>query len=218
MATTTEPAPSAPASQTRVPQPAGRRIRVPQLALGLLLVAGAALAFVLVNAASVDRQAVLALADDVGRGQVIAREDLQVVHVGSDDAVALTPLEQVERVVGRTATADLPAGSLVVAEQLTTGASLTPGAGVVGLSLAPGQYPTPALAVGDQVTVVEVSDGRDVLVEAAEVVSVESVGRQGQRFVSLLTGEEPASAVATAAAGGEVRLVLIATDETGGER
>ena len=218
MATTTEPAPSMRAPGDQVPQPAGRRVRVPQLALGLVLVAGAALAFVLVNAASVERQAVLALAEDVARGQVIEREDLQVVHVGSDDAVAVTPLEQVEQVVGRTATSHLPAGSLVVVEQLATGAALTPGAGVVGLALTPGQYPTPELAVGDEVRVVEVTGAQQVLVEVAEVVAVEPVGGQGQRFVSLLADEEQAAAVAAAAATGEVRLVLVATQAARGGR
>jgi hypothetical protein len=65
------------------------------------------------------------------------------------------------------------------------------------------------------VSVVEVSDELVVLVEAAEVVGIEPVGTQGQRFISLQTGEADASAVAQAAATGEVRLVLIARD--GGE-
>ena len=85
------------------------------------------------------------------------------------------------------------------------------------LALAPGQYPTPRLAIGDLVSIMEVSDELAVLVEAAEVVGIEPVGTQGQRFVSLQTGEADASVVAQAAAIGEVRLVLIARDAAGGE-
>lgn len=198
------------------PTPTGRRVRVPQLAIGLLLTAGTALAFVLWNAASVQRTAVVALAGDVARGHVLTTADLQVVHVGTDDPVALTLSEDAGRLVGRAAVTDLPAGTLVTAEQFAVASTLTPGAGVVGLALSPGQFPTPQLRIGDLVNVVVASGepGADgvLLVEAAEIVWIEPVGTQGQRFISLLTGEEQAGEVATAAARGEVRLVLVARD------
>ena len=210
MATTTAP----PSVEHRAapPTPAGRRLRIPQLTVGLLLVAATALAFVLYNAASVQRTPVLALADDVTRGQTLVAEDLRVVHIGSDDTLALTPADAAEALVGRAAVSDLPAGSLVVDEQFATGATLTPGGGVVGLALSPGEYPSPRLGVGDLVNVVSVAEEQSgvLLVEAAEVVGIEPVGTQGQQFISLLAGEAVAGEVATAAARGEVRLVLIA--------
>jgi hypothetical protein len=219
MASTTTPASTGTTRRTELPQPAARRVRVPQLALGMLLAGVAALGFVLFYGASVQRAPVLALAGDVERGQVLAVEDLRVVHVGSDDVLAVTPADRSELLVGRAAVADLPAGTLVTVEQVAAGATLTPGAGVVGLALSPGQYPTPRLAIGDLVTVVEVADGLEVLVETAEVVGVEPVGTQGQRFVSLQAGEMPAAMVAAAAATGEVRLVLIARQrDEGGQR
>ena len=215
MGTTTTPAPPRAPRRPDPPEPAVRRIRVPQLALGVLLSGLAALAFVLFNAASVQRTPVLALATDVQRGQVLEVEDLQVVHVGSDDVLALTPADRSDLLVGRAAVTDLAAGTLLTVDQVASGSALTPGAGVVGLALAPGQYPTPRLAIGDLVSVVEVSGELVVMVEAAEVVGIEPVGTQGQRFISLQTGEADATAVAQAAATGEVRLVLIARD--GGE-
>src|SRR5690606_9738448 len=183
------PAPPRTPRRPDPPEPAVRRVRVPQLALGVLLSGLAALGFVLFNAASVQRAPVLALASDVQRGQVLEVEDLQVVHVGTDDVLALTPADRSELLVGRAAVTDLAAGTLVTVDQVAAGSALTPGAGVVGLALAPGQYPTPRLAIGDLVSVVEVSDGLVVLVEAAEVVGIEPVGTQGQRFVSLQAGE-----------------------------
>ena len=213
MATTTTPATaSVPPRRPDPPEPAVRRVRVPQLAVGVLLSGLAALGFVLFNASSVQRTPVLALASDVQRGQILELEDLQVVHVGTDDVLALTPADRSDLLVGRAAVTDLVAGTLVTTDQVAAGATLTPGAGVVGLALAPGQYPTPRLAIGDLVSVVEVSDGLVVLVEAAEVVGIEPVGTQGQRFISLQTGETDAPVVAQAAAAGEVRLVLIARD------
>jgi hypothetical protein len=198
------------------PATPGRRVRIPQLAVGLLLSAGAALAFVLWNAASVQRTPVAALANDVIRGHILTSEDLRLVHVGTDDAVAMTPFDSAGQLLGRAAITDLQAGALLTQDQFAIASTLTPGAGVVGLSLSPGQFPTPQLRIGDLVNVIVPSeDGRpagQLLVEAAEVVWIEPVGTQGQRFISLLTGEDLAGAVATAAAQGEVRLVLVARD------
>jgi hypothetical protein len=217
MTSTTTPAPPRTPRRPDPPEPAVRRVQVPQLALGVLLTGLAALGFVLFNAASVQRSPVLALATEVQRGQVLEVEDLQVVHVGTDDVLALTPADRSDLLVGRAAVTDLATGTLLTTDHVAAGATLTPGAGVVGLALAPGQYPTPRLAIGDLVTVVEVSNELTVLVEVAEVVGIEPVGTQGQRFISLQTGEPEATAVAKAAASGEVRLVLIARDAAGGE-
>lgn len=195
-----------------------RRLHVPQLAVGVFLTGAAALAFVLWNAASVERVPVLALVEDIGRGEVLATDDLRVVHVGTDDPLATSPPEQAAEMVGRVAITDLPAGTLVVPAQFAVASTLTPGDGVVGLALSPGQYPSPQLRVGDLVNVVVASEdepeGR-LLVEAAEVVWVEAIGTQGQRFVSLLTGEPLAGEVAATAARGEVRLVMVARDDQG---
>ncbi len=219
MATTTTP--ESTTGSVGVPTPAAARLRVPQLAVGLLLVAGAALAFMLWNAASVQRTAVLALAGDISRGHVLDVQDLAVVHVGTDDQLATVSPDAAGQLVGRAAIADLPAGMLVVPEQFAVASTLTPGTGVVGLALGPGQYPTPQLRIGDLVNIVAASqeqpEGR-LLVEAAEVVWVEPVGTQGQRFISLLTGEDAAGEVAATAARGEVRLVLVARDGQGTDR
>lgn len=209
--TTTEPT----TGRLDPPAPATGRLKVPQLAIGLLLTAGAALGFVLWNASTVQRLPVLALAEDVTRGQVIVLEDLRVVHVGTDDPVTMVAADRAGELVGRAAITDLPAGTVVTPEQFAVASTLVPGSGVVGLALAPGQYPTPQLRIGDLVNIV-VADGDTgsgrLLVEAAEVVWVEPVGTQGQRFVSLLTGEQLAGEVAATAARGEVRLVLVARD------
>jgi nucleoid-associated protein YgaU len=195
-----------------LPSPARRRVRIPQLALGLLLAGGAALAFVLFQTASTQRIPVLALAVDVERGQTIVLEDLRVVQVGIDQPAAVTPADQAGLVVGRTVVADLPAGTLLSGGLVTSTSPLLDGGGVVGLALNPGQYPTPRLMVGDLVMVVEVSDGPRLLTGTAEVVDIETVATQGQRFISLLTDETTAAEIAAADATGEVRLVAIARE------
>ena len=195
-----------------LPSPARRRVRIPQLALGLLLAGGAALAFVLFQTASTQRIPVLALAVDVERGQTLQLEDLQVVQVGIDQPTAVVPADQPELLLGRTVVADLPAGTLLSGGLVTSTSPLLEGGGVVGLALNPGQYPTPRLMVGDLVMVVEVSDGPRLLTGTAEVVDIETVATQGQRFISLLTDETTAAEIAAADATGEVRLVAIARE------
>jgi hypothetical protein len=214
MATTS--APPAP-TRSQIPRPPSSKVRVPQLAVGLLLTAGTALAFLLWNAASVERAGVLALATDVERGHVVALEDLRIVYVGTDDPIAVTDAEASAELIGRAANSDLPAGTLVTTAQLTAGPALTPGAGVVGLALAPGEYPTPYLSIGDVVDVLDVGgDGPPtVLVESAEVVWVEGLGTQGQRFISVQTDEAAAALTADVAARGDVRLVLVADRPSG---
>ncbi len=202
--------------QIILPEVGSQRARVPQIAVGLLLTAGAALAFVLWNAASVQRTPVLALISELARGEAVELTDLRIVHVGTDDALAMLGADQASQILGRVAVADLPAGSLVVPEQFAVRSTLVPGTGVVGLAMSAGEYPTPRLRLGDLVNVVVASseDGSGrVLVEAAEVVGVEALGTQGQRFVSLLMAEDTAAEVAAMSSSGRLRLVQIARED-----
>jgi len=201
--------------------PAGR-VRVPQLAAGLVLSGLAALGFVLWQTTAVQRMPVVALAADVVRGHTLTPEDLRVVYVASDDPLTVVSADDAAGLVGRVAVVGLPAGTLVVDGQFTAGAALVEGAGVVGVALPPGAYPTPRLAVGDLVNVLTTGpddhEGGTVsrlLVEAAEVVGVDPVGTQGQVFVSLQTGELEAGEVATATVDRPIRLVLVARDRDG---
>jgi hypothetical protein len=207
--TTSASTPSEAAAPPSVPVPAVRRLQVPQLALGLVLSGAAALGFVLFTMASTARVPVIALAEDVVRGQTLTAEDLQVVQIATDDVVAVTPAAGWDELVGRVVASDLPAGALLSPGQVTTTSTLMPGRGVVGLALAPGGFPTGRLAAGDLVNVVQVAEERRLLVDAAEVVEIEPVGTQGERFVSLLMDEALAEDVAEADATGQVRLVLI---------
>lgn len=201
------------------PGAAGRR-RMPELASGLFLVAVCALAALWWQTSSTDHQPVLALRNDVDRGQVLTLEDLQVVGVDVDSPVAF--LEDVEsgQVVGRIAQTDLPAGALVVPHQFSDGSLISPGDGVVGLSLEAGEFPTLSLSTGDTVHVVltpSVSDPTsfgsefpaDVLVSDATVVEVASVGTSGRLFVSVQVAEEDAARVAAAASAKRVRLIQV---------
>jgi hypothetical protein len=188
-----------------------RRVRIPELAVGVLVVAGCALGAVLWQASAVERDAVLALRNDVSRGEAVSADDLRVVYVSSDDPIGHVAEGRLADVVGRVAATDLPAGTLLSPALLVAGAAVEPGQGVVGLALEPGQVPTATLRAGDVVNVVAGgTDIDNVLAQRAEVYAIEELPTEGRVFVSLAMPETDANAVATAAEAGPVRLVLVA--------
>ena len=188
-----------------------RRVRLPELALGIVVVAGCALAAVLWQASSVEREPVLAIRQAVQRGETLTAEDLRVVYMSTDDPVRSLGESELSAVVGRVASADLAEGTLLSAGLFLDGSAVDAGDGVVGLALEPGQVPTAALRSGDLVNVVAPGDGTDgaVLAERAEVYAVEDLPAEGRVFVSLALPEADANAVAAAADGSQLRLVLV---------
>ena len=134
---------------------APRRARRPMVvALGTILAAVGGLgAYTLVNQAG-DRVAVLAVAQNVPRGQAITSADLVVAEVAPDPALAPVPAIDASQVLLRSAAADLPRGALLTAGSVQTGTSLTAGKAVVGVLAKPGMIPAGQLLPGDAVTVV----------------------------------------------------------------
>ena len=193
-----------------------RGVEIPQLLIAVFLVAVSALAAVVLFSQAAAREPVLALAQPVERGQVLGSDDLMIVYVATDDPISTMSPDAAAGVVGLTAVADLDAGTLLTSAHFVSRSLLDAGEGVVGMALAPGEYPTLLLASGDRVDVVlteralpgEGSAG-GVIVTSAEVFDVAELGTQGDRFVSLRMPAEDAAEVAAAAAAGNVRLILV---------
>lgn len=202
-------------------EPPRRKVQVPQLLVALFLVAVSALVAVVLFSRAAARVPILALAESVERGQAISSGDLRVVYVATDDPIAFLSGEAAPGLVGLTAVADLEEGTILTAAHLVARTLLDTGEGVVGLALAPGEYPTPFLAPGDMVDVVITDIASPPLGEtsvnlvfsSAEVFDVADLGSQGQRFISLRMPSESAAEVARAAASGQVRLVLVAGED-----
>ena len=196
--------------------PPGGRVRLPELAVGMFVTVACALAAVLWHLNATDRVPALAIATSVERGATIGPEDLTVVYVDSDHALARLDDGQASSVVGRVALVDLPAGMLVTSAVVADEAALEPGDGVVGLALEPGGYPSMRLAVGDLVDVVQVGDPTAaagvvddlVVARAATVVGIEELSSD-RRLVSILTSETDARAVAAVSGTGSLRLVVV---------
>jgi len=199
--------------------PPGRRVRAPEIVVGVLVTAVFALGAVLWHLSAVDRSPALALVASVERGDTISADDVEVVYVSSDDAIARLDGSQIDQVVGRVALVDLASGTLLSRSVVAERPSLADGEGVVGLSLEPGGYPAMGLSPGDRVNVVRTADpaataedgdaaGDAVIARDATVFAVEELPSD-RRLVSILAIEDDAEAVAAAAGSGSLRLVLV---------
>lgn len=200
-------------SRSTVAPPKGR-VRLPELAIGLFVMVAFALGAVLWHLNSVEKSPALAIAANVERGETITSNDIRVVYVASDDMLATLGEGQMSQVVGRVALVDLPTGALLTRDLVADAVVIETGDGVAGLSLEPGQYPALGLAPGDIVNVVragEDSTGEDtdtVIARGATVFAVEDLASD-RKLVSIMTTEADAEAVASAAGGGSLRLVLV---------
>jgi hypothetical protein len=201
------------------PPGASSRRRVPELVLGIFLVAGCALGAVLIAAAGRERTPVITLDGDIDRGHVLTEEDLKVVYVGSDSAIAYVRDGDEEEVLGMAALADLGAGTILTKRQFADPQQIAgDGEGVVGFELEIGQLPTRNLATGDIVNVIAgeglTGDRPETVVEGAVVVEVEKLdeaaGQSERWWVSLKASEQDAEELAQATVGDNpVQLVQV---------
>jgi hypothetical protein len=134
--------------------PASRRIRVPELLVGLLLVGGFGLGAVAWQASSNSTEPVAVLATPVAKDTVLTEAALRPAEVALNGAAAAVPWAARDRLVGRTALADLPAATVVVPGLVGDEPTLAAGEALVGLELGRGSYPAGSLAPGDAVAVV----------------------------------------------------------------
>ena len=179
--------------RTAGPQPAGqgprrgRRRSIPLAAGGVVLVVVCALVFAEGWLQAGHRQPVLALSQPVTAGQVITAADLETVRVSAAGPVSLVPASRQAEVVGSTAAASLPAGTLLAGSDIGTPPPVK-GQVRLGLALKPGAYP-PDLAAGQDV---------DVLATPAAAASGSS--SSGAASAALPVGEAVVLSVSPAAA------------------
>lgn len=195
--------------------PVARRPRRPlAIAAGAFLVIGSAAVGGALATRSNPPSAVLVLARPVAAGHLIGVEDVSVAHLSGSGVQGIAASSEAS-IIGQTAQANLPAGTLLNASMLT--AAAVPGAGqqVVAVAVKAGAFP-PELAAGRSVSVLQVSSSSGtasgppaVLVAAARVLHVVPDASTGATVVSLLVDAPHALAVSEASAVGGVSLALL---------
>lgn len=182
-------------------------------ALGVLMVVicglgGAALFTNLSHATQV-----VAMQATVARGQVITRGDLTTANITTDPVLRTVPAAQLELLVGRTATTDLPSGSLVGPDSVTSDPIPAPGESVVGLLLNPGQLPGTALAPGDRIRIILTQREQDEPSRtppqqiSGRVVGLSTVESTGQTTLSVAVPTDNAALVAMVGASGRAAVI-----------
>jgi hypothetical protein len=160
----------------------------------------------------------LAASHDIAAGQVLTASDVVSVHVSADAGTQLVAASQQSTIIGKRAAVALPAGALLSPQSVRSGPALESGQAIVSVVLAPGTAPVPDLRAGDAVAVVGTTatdaSGAGGVLANAQVVRVDALKSgpttSGSLAVSLQVPSASAAAVAEAAAGDHVRLVLIA--------
>lgn len=163
-----------------------------------------------------DRVEVLALADDVGRFEVVERTDLRVVRLGGDAEVEWVTADRVDDVVGRVARVDLVSGGLLAEAQLLPAGAplLADDEAVVGVLLGPAEGPTGVLRRGVPVLVVvraAAGSGEDPDSVVGRVFATSAAAADGrERPVEIIVPRAEAEAVSAAAADRRVSVVALA--------
>ncbi|MEN3533608.1 SAF domain-containing protein [Microbispora sp. ZYX-F-249] len=189
------------------PVPGKRR---PAMAVvGVLAVALSAVTMLQLYQVAAHRTQVLVMAHDVPIGQVIEPQDLTSVGVGVVPGIQWTRAQDRDGVIGKRATADLKAGTLLAPSQF--GTALTPDNGqqIVPIALKATQLPARGLKPGDLVVAAAVpEEGRQGVEYRALVDKVGQPDADGTVVVDFLVPATTGTALARLAAEGKIAMVL----------
>ncbi len=215
-----------------------RRRRPALWLLSAALIAGGALLAVDAARSAGHKIAVLVAVHDVGAGERIEAADLAVVHVSTDPGLRTIPAGNQPAVVGAVASVDLKAGSLLLDSELTGTGVPSAGTVVIGIALKPGQLPARGLTRGDRVLVVNTpspEQGGSAQPSGSQQTPTQPGASQpngsqpagpasfgavvqdstaapaadGSTLVDVVAEQNTAAALASAAAGGHVALLLL---------
>jgi len=209
---------SASASSTRLAALAPRR-RPALWMLSISLVAGGALLALDAARSAGHKSAVLVATRDVGAGEQVTPADVAVVHVSTDPGLRTVPAGDQPSVVSSVAAVDLKAGSLLTSAELTGTATPAAGTVLVGLALKAGQLPARELSRGDRVLIVATpgqqdpanpaQPGRPGTYGAVVQDSAPTAAGDGSTVVDVVAAQNTAPALAAAAAGGHIAVLLL---------
>ncbi len=147
-----ETAPTRPAA---VGQPTKSRRRVWMIALGITIILIGALATWYVTSTTSRTVAVLTTSADVQRGEAITQNDLTTISIAGGQNVDAIPASEAAEVVGKVASVDLPAGSLLTTGNTLDTLPVPEGSSIVGIALNSSQLPSYRLVAGDAVRLVD---------------------------------------------------------------
>ena len=168
-----------------------------------------------------DSQQVIVASRPIDAGTVLTASEVKAVSVSGQIGFRSTSTANLASLVGRVASVPIPAGTLIVAEQLQLRQSAPFGTVLVGMVLDPGALPSPDLRFGDRVQVLATSNPNAVIDEPAAVMTDATVWKvwggtegSGRRTVTLAVPSGVATQVGDAASRNLIRLLVVPTDQS----
>jgi hypothetical protein len=182
------------------------------LAIALIVTAGLAAAYIYTSTGRT--MEVFTAVNPISRGDVIDRSDLSTVEIPDSRAIPAYGLLDEKEMVGKTAVVDIPVGTLISPNNVSSAAGLAEGMSIVGISFTANQLPPYPLVSGDPVRIVEtpVTQGdppsADPGTIPATIVAVRFDDVSGNTVVAVSVESYRAPGLAARAATGRVALVL----------
>jgi hypothetical protein len=197
--------------------PPRRRRRPALLALAVAMVVLGALGASFVATSLGQTSSVVALARTVTWGQPLTAADLVEARIAADPALSPIPYAEHDELIGMIAATDLPAGSLLTRNALTTQRFPPPGRQLVGVAVTTAQLPATPLRPGDDVLLVPMAtEGTAPTPGAtapepvsATVADTGPVGVDGLRVIDVLVDDADGPDVAARAAASRVVIIVV---------
>jgi SAF domain len=197
------------------PVGAKRRSRMAEIAVGVVVVLVFGLGVVLWHASTTRSEMVLVLARSLRAGEALPADALTSSSVQIGTSVEHVAASDASRVVGKVATADLAAGTLVAPGLFVAQPAVPAGSTVVAAALVPGQFATFGLRPGQSVDAIRTADasaagGEGTALTRATVFEIHRLDdTAGTWIVSLLVPDSAAAPVASAAAAKSLSIALV---------
>jgi hypothetical protein len=203
-------------------------------------------AFVTIYSSSNHQSSVLIVTRTIQQGQQIRGSDLGQSSAAISGGITPILVADASELAGKRAAVTIPAGSLLVAGDLTVSGQIASGDAVVGLALKDGELPSGGVQSGDKVMIVQTAgSGGSVASGSSTTSSISSLQSGGTgggvtgvlvpqatvfgtaapsvnssngatQLVSVEVSATFAAAVSTAAAADQVSLVLLPSDSPRG--
>jgi SAF domain len=189
------------------------------IALSVALIIAASLAASYIYTTTGRTTAVFSAATPIARGDIIESADLTTVEIPDNQQIPSYATTDADSVIGKTATVDIPDGTLISPNNIARQAGLPANTSIVGISLTPSQLPAYPMSSGDPVRIVEtpVNQGDPPATTpktiSATVASVTKDDVSGNTVVSVQVNSGDAADLAARAATGRVALILDSEQE-----
>jgi len=187
------------------------------LSIALIIVAGLGAAYIYTTTGRTTE--VFSASSAISRGSVVEPGDLTTVEIPDNQQIPSYATTDADSVIGKTATVDIPAGTLISPNNVASQAGLPADTSIVGVSLTPAQLPSFPMSSGDPVRIVEtpVNQGDPPATTpktiSATVASVTKDNVSGNTVVSVQVNSRDAADLAARAATGRVALILDSEQE-----